>query len=137
MTKNKDLARRTLARIESDLNSWDQQRWGCPLDRNGNLMTYGDAESQVCNTTFCFAGHALLESGAKFSTKSYLQNMDSTGFRTRGGHAIKDVEEAARRKLGMTYGEVQTIFFYATDEETGEPPTFEQLRARVEKVFDL
>jgi hypothetical protein len=63
--------------------------------------------------------------------------LDSTGFRTKSGHAIENVEEAARRKLGLTYSEGQAIFLYTIDKETSKPPTFEQLRARVEKVFDL
>lgn len=111
MPVNEDLVRRTYARIKADVDRWDQN----------HFMEVG---AQPCKTSFCFAGHALVEHlGWERFIEEYLVVEDDEVVDGKG-----DIEFAAQQVLGLDADQAFAIFFSNYENDLDE------MRATIEDV---
>jgi hypothetical protein len=87
MPVNVELLERTLTYIRDHPEEWDQGHW-------------------ICNTTACFAGHAILLDGVEI-TNRLPSNWGM--YSTRSGEI--DVSVSAEQRLGLTRQQANTLFW--------------------------
>lgn len=91
MSVNVDLLRRTLAHIEQHPEEWDQGTWRC-------------------GTAACFAGHAAILAGGRWSTDSLLPYATANVVSPDG--SVRFVAEFAEEQLGLTDGQWGQLFHF-------------------------
>lgn len=122
---NTQLVDETLAAIESDLKHWDQYSfiaWS-HLDDNAEVGTI--EELRDCGTTACFAGHAILLAGGKYTNGAGWSHPDVRAF----GDSSSTAESIAQQLLGFTSTEATKIFYTFTDD-------FDVLKRTVKDVLN-
>lgn len=94
--------------IRDNPENWSQDWWNA-----------GSPDANLCSTTFCFAGHAALLSGAERPRFSdFLWEVDpDTGKSVNRPHSrtAVHVAEYAAEKLGLTDAERKELFHASTD----------------------
>ena len=94
--------------IRSNRRNWLQTTWA---RFRGAKPPSRLTDPNVCGTSFCFAGHAVLRAGATFY---WEENYNSDGWQAmdcRLPHRSREtIADAAQRILGLTEFEAQDLF---------------------------
>lgn len=100
---NLPLLRKVLDHIDAHPNEWYQSEWGIRTD--SYPLTFIDGNAPACGTAFCIAGHAAVMSGA---TPVWGEEGNLSYIRPPGG-GFADVQEFARKALGLTHDEASSL----------------------------
>lgn len=124
---NVDLIQRVMKRIERDEENWDQQSWASvhkgSLQGSPTIEVDGDQWSALddvvllsgdaCGTTFCFAGHTVLEAGETILVDKYEFESDNPleveYCLDRDGN-LHSIENRAQELLGLTPIQARALF---------------------------
>lgn len=98
--------------IKEHPTTWHQDAWFKVVDRKTGYETYVSELQEVtavnsCGTSFCFAGHVGLAQGFSSppvnNTTAWERNVD-------GELYPESIEEFARKRLGLNYGQANALF---------------------------
>jgi hypothetical protein len=114
---NADLLRRVVKRIERDLDTWDQRYWAnraSMTDMEWEREEISDAEetfvdqySAPCGTTFCLAGHTIMEAGEKVRFKFGFD--EASTCLTAEGERVP-IPQRAKELLGLSQVQADILF---------------------------
>jgi hypothetical protein len=137
---NVDLLKRVIKRIERDEEMWDQESWGMMPERHtidlgitefrtpGGVKAMGIevsdillSEKDLCGTTFCCAGHTVLEAGDTILI--HYQDLEAS-YCVDGGDKVHVISQRARELLGLT--DEQADFLFAPGAGAGDIATYKK-----------
>lgn len=105
MAPNVDLLKRTLAYIEANERAWDQTVWR--------------RKDPVCGTAMCFAGWAVTLAGDQWASEAVeateIRGDDDSFLVKIGDDRVQEVDDRAAELLGLTYEQVDLLFFSLND----------------------
>lgn len=132
---NEELFRKVLGMIKHDKSLWNQENF-----RQSDF-------SSSCGTTCCIAGWAVTLTYGKFIPVTDPESPFSGTWVLPGEHS-SNMETEGKNLLGLTWSEVDKIFYYITDEDTlvsadedgyevNPPVTYNQMVTRIMEVTGL
>jgi len=123
---NVDLLRRVMKRIERDQEMWNQESWGylpehhtidlgitefeSPIGGRSLGIEVNDillSEKDLCGTTFCCAGHTVLEAGDAILI--HYQDLEANFCLDSEGNT-HFIEQRAKELLGLTEDQARYMF---------------------------
>jgi len=123
---NVDLLKRVVKRIERDQEMWDQESWGYlpehhtidlgitefenPIGGRSLGIEVNDillSEKDLCGTTFCCAGHTVLEAGETILI--HYQDLEAS-FCVDKGENVHMISQRAQELLGLTDEQADSLF---------------------------
>lgn len=100
--------------IRNHPQTWVQDSWYKYVDPNTGIATIDIKTEEVedansCGTSFCFAGHAAIHEGFPSPPKEFGAEWDRKVVE-EDGTFYEDASDFARARLGLTYGQADTLF---------------------------
>lgn len=155
---NEEAIRLAVKNIEMSPENWDQRVWtgrvdpetgACAerwtADNPGAYRTdagsYVVVQVEKCRTTFCFAGHAMLQANLVDEDGRYILADGSASLKfpetVDSDRRLRTVETVAAELLGLSKDQAEQIFYYGTSADPlceTEKPTVAGLKERVTRV---
>lgn len=122
-SENESAIRNMVDGIIADPDSWNMNRW---------------ATKSPCGSTLCAGGITVMQAGYEFVRYSYTEDLPSNTLATSmcafpGSTKVEGIEYIAKRLLGLSYPQIDRIFYYK-ETDKGKHPTVQQF---VQRVADL
>ncbi len=133
---NEPLFRKILTMIKHAKSLWNQETF--------RQNSYGSS----CGTTCCIAGWAVTLTHGEYVPITDQESPYSGTWVLPGGYGNFNMETEGKNLLGLTWNEVDKIFYYITDDsvlvetdedgyETSPPVTYNQMVYRIMEVTGL
>lgn len=96
--------------------TWRQETWYAHVDRGtGQVLGYGTREeeftdSNVCGTSFCFAGHVALREGFPFPPLAVDGDWEREVVYDDGWEDVESASDFAAARLGLSFRQATILF---------------------------